>query len=354
MAAVSATQVSKFYEDHLGRTPSQSEVSYWTSTGGSATQIANEIRSSTEARNRGSKFYEDYLGRTPSQSEVSYWTSTGGSTTQLANEIRSSTEARNARSKAASQSYLSTLGREASQQERNYWANAGGSVADVRQAVASSQEAQARAGQAKSVQPETPPQQPQPEIDYAAMFAESMRQYQDSINSQLSDRFDELTAQSRQSQTSASQQALQIQQQFSQQSQKLQDDLAAAARERDIAKARAEELEATQKADREMAVSQQLGSLRSGSTSSGSPGSGLGSLQSGRPSYTVANNASRGSVLDRAYKDIDPTDSVLNKNVATNAVNSLSRGINSSRAAARDRAVLASGGASTYYAKRFG
>jgi hypothetical protein len=140
---------------------------------------------------------------------------------------------------------------------------------------------------------------------------------------------------------------------LAQQSQQLQTSLVTANKERDDAKARAQELEDEQKAQREFAVSEQLSSLRSGSTASGAPGAGLGSLQSGRPSYSVSNNASRGSVLDRAYKDIDPTDSVLDKNVAVEAT-AAATGATSPRARARERAMAAGGGASSYYARRFG
>jgi hypothetical protein len=141
---------------------------------------------------------------------------------------------------------------------------------------------------------------------------------------------------------------------LSQQSQQLQSNLAAAQKERDDAKARAQELEEEQKAQREFAVNEQLSSLRSGSTVSGSPGAGLGSLQAGRSSYSVKTNASRGSVLDRAYKDIDPTDSVLDKNVAAEAAQAATGGGGGNRASARQRALAAGGSASNYYARRFG
>lgn len=141
-----------------------------------------------------------------------------------------------------------------------------------------------------------------------------------------------------------------------------QDQLYEAQKERDSAKATAEdakakaaEYEAQQKAEREMAVSEQLSSLRTGSTVSGSAGPGLGSLSAGRSSYSVSTGGKQGGVLDRAYKDIDPTDSVLNKDVAIEAAGGSGGGSGGgSRTEARRRALTAGGNASSYYSRRFG
>lgn len=127
--------------------------------------------------------------------------------------------------------------------------------------------------------------------------------------------------------------------------------LSSAKSEAESAKLRADELEKQSKEERELQVSQQLGSLRGGSTVYGSPGAGLGSLASGRSSYSISTGGKSGGVLDRAYKDIDPTDSVLNKDVASDLAKST--GGASRRSEARQRA-LAGGGASSYYARRFG
>jgi DNA-binding transcriptional MerR regulator len=156
-------------------------------------------------------------------------------------------------------------------------------------------------------------------------------------------------------QESLKQQVSQYQQQAETRNQELQTQLFTAKAERDDAKAKAEEYEKQKKAEQEMAVSEQLSSLRSGSTVSGSAGPGLGSLSSGRSSYSVSTGGRQGGVLDRAYKDIDPTDSVLNKDVAIEAAGASSGGSGGgSRTEARRRALAAGGNASSYYSRRFG
>lgn len=142
---------------------------------------------------------------------------------------------------------------------------------------------------------------------------------------------------------------------YQSQAMQLQSQLSSAQSERDNAAAKAKEYEDQRKAEQEIQVSQQLNSLRSGSTVSGSAGPGLGSLSSGRSSYSVSTGGKSGGVLDRAYKDIDPTDSVLNKDVAV-ASATTARGSSgaSSRTEARQRALAAGGSASDYYARRFG
>lgn len=127
-----------------------------------------------------------------------------------------------------------------------------------------------------------------------------------------------------------------------------------AAKEKAAAEARANELESARRAETEIAVSQQLSSLRSGSTVSGSAGPGLGSLSSGRSSYSISTGGKSGGVLDRAYKDIDPTDSVLNKDVAVASAAGVRSDSSAQRATARQRALAAGGSASDYYARRFG
>jgi hypothetical protein len=122
--------------------------------------------------------------------------------------------------------------------------------------------------------------------------------------------------------------------------------------EADSAKKRADELEQQRKDEQEIQVSQQLNSLRGGYTASGSGSTGLGSLSSGSTTRSISTGAKSGSILDRAYQDIDPTDSVLNKDVAANSVAQL-RG-SSSRTEARQRALAAGGTASSYYSRRFG
>lgn len=119
------------------------------------------------------------------------------------------------------------------------------------------------------------------------------------------------------------------------------------------AKKRAAELEKMRDDERELSVSQQLGSLRSGATVAGSAGPGLGSLSSGRSSYSVSTGGKSGGILDRAYKDIDPTDSVLDKDVASAAAASVQSSSSGQRTEARRRA-LSAGSASSYYAQRFG
>lgn len=137
------------------------------------------------------------------------------------------------------------------------------------------------------------------------------------------------------------------------QSQQLQSQLRAAQAERDDARAKAQEYERQRDADREIAVSAQLGSLRAGSTVSGTAGSGIGNLSSGRSSYSVSTGGRSGGILDRAYRDMDPTDSVLNKDVVASFARSATGSPSRSASNAR-RQGLTSGNASSYYAQRFG
>lgn len=134
----------------------------------------------------------------------------------------------------------------------------------------------------------------------------------------------------------------------------LQQDYVTAKAERDEAKSRAEEYEKQKKAEEEMAASEQLSSLRSGTTVTGSPGTGLGSLSSGRPSYSVSTGGKSGGILDRAYQDIDPTDSVLNKDVAISSTRETTGSSDQRRTDARRKALASGSSASDYYAQRFG
>lgn len=120
----------------------------------------------------------------------------------------------------------------------------------------------------------------------------------------------------------------------------------------DAAKKRADELEQQRKDEQEIQVAQQLNSLRGGYTASGGGSTGLGSLSSGSTTRSIATGAKSGGVLDQAYKDIDPTDSVLNKNVAASFASQLSG--RSTRSQARQRALTAGPSAGSYYARRFG
>jgi len=126
-----------------------------------------------------------------------------------------------------------------------------------------------------------------------------------------------------------------------------------ARRDAQLAKQQVKEFEQQRKDEREIEVAQQLTSLRGGYTASSSGSTGLGSLSSG-VSRSISTGAKSGGVLDRAYKDIDPTDSVLDKNVATSSTSSLSSGGTSARVEARQRAMAAGSSAGDYYAKRFG
>jgi hypothetical protein len=118
-------------------------------------------------------------------------------------------------------------------------------------------------------------------------------------------------------------------------------------------KKRADDLEQQRKDEQELQVAQQVSSLRSGSTASGGGGTGLGSLSSGGTSRSIATGGRSGGILDRAYQDIDPTDSVLNRDVATSASNEV-RSSGGSRAQARQRALTSGATAGQYYARRFG
>lgn len=125
--------------------------------------------------------------------------------------------------------------------------------------------------------------------------------------------------------------------------------------ERDQAKALAEEAERRANTEKELAVSQQVSSLRTGSTVSGQPGAGLGDTKAGQPGTYRAGEGSGPSILDRAYQEIDPTDSVLDKKVDIPGATDPASDSPARRAEARQRAAsMAGGGASSYYSRRFG
>lgn len=135
-----------------------------------------------------------------------------------------------------------------------------------------------------------------------------------------------------------------------------QNQLTAAQSERDAAKAAAEEARSRAETEKEIAVGQQLGNIRTGTTVSGSAGPGIGDTASGRPALQGTGDGKARSLLDRAYDEMDPTDSVLDKKTEVGAGVTASRagsGI-ANRAQARQRAMASGGGASGYYARRFG
>lgn len=172
------------------------------------------------------------------------------------------------------------------------------------------------------------------ERDYWAGQANRAKEEADSYFSELegySSKFDQLTSQY--SQALSQQQSVKA--------------------EADAAKQRADELEKQRRDEQEIQVSQQLNSLRGGYTASGSGSTGLGSLSSGSTTRSISTGAKSGSILDRAYQDIDPTDSVLNKDVAASSVAEL-RGGRRARSEARQRALASGQNASSYYSRRFG
>lgn len=118
-------------------------------------------------------------------------------------------------------------------------------------------------------------------------------------------------------------------------------------------KKRADELEKQRKDEQEIQVSQQLSSLRGGYTASGGGSTGLGSLSSGSTTRSISTGARSGGVLDRAYQDIDPTDSVLNRDVAAGVARQV-RNPSGARAQARQRALAGGASAGQYYSRRFG
>ena len=118
-------------------------------------------------------------------------------------------------------------------------------------------------------------------------------------------------------------------------------------------KKRADGLEQQRKDEQEIQVSQQLNSLRGGYTASGSGSTGLGSLSSGSTTRSISTGARSGGVLDQAYKDIDPTDSVLDRDVAIGAARQMRSG-GEVRSQARQRALTGGATASQYYSRRFG
>lgn len=134
----------------------------------------------------------------------------------------------------------------------------------------------------------------------------------------------------------------------------LQNQLLSAQKERDDAKFALDEKKKQEQAQKELEASQALTSLRTGSTTSGTPGAGLGSLSSGQSSYSIDTGGSRGGVLDAVYRNIDPTDSVLDKKVTQDATNQITSTNQTSRSEARQRALASGRSASDYYASRFG
>jgi hypothetical protein len=129
--------------------------------------------------------------------------------------------------------------------------------------------------------------------------------------------------------------------------------------ERDAANQRTADLEKQKKeeedkayAERESEIAGQVNALRGGYTASGGVGAGIGNLSSGRRLRLGASAGRSGRVLDRVLKGIDPTDSVLDKEVAIGSTKRLAGGSN--RAMARQRALTAGGSAQAYYARRFG
>lgn len=134
----------------------------------------------------------------------------------------------------------------------------------------------------------------------------------------------------------------------------LQNQLLSAQKERDDAQFALDEKKKQEQAQKELEASQALTSLRTGSTTSGTPGAGLGSLSSGQASYSIDTGGSRGGVLDAVYRNIDPTDSVLDKKVTQDAANQITSTNQASRSEARQRALASGRSASDYYASRFG
>jgi len=143
--------------------------------------------------------------------------------------------------------------------------------------------------------------------------------------------------------------------QLESQKQTFESQLTEAQTERDQAKTLAEEAERRANTEKELAVNQQMSSLRTGSTVSGQPGAGLGDIKAGQPGTYRAGEGSGPSILDRAYQEIDPTDSVLDKRVDIPGATDPASGSPARRAEARQRAAsMAGGGASSYYSRRFG
>jgi hypothetical protein len=118
-------------------------------------------------------------------------------------------------------------------------------------------------------------------------------------------------------------------------------------------KRRADDLEKQRKDEQEIQVGQQLNSLRGGYTASGGSGSGLGSLSSGTPTRSFSTGARSGGVLSEVYKDIDPTDSVLDRDVVVSATQQVQGG-GEARSQARQRALASGESAGQYYSRRFG
>lgn len=116
------------------------------------------------------------------------------------------------------------------------------------------------------------------------------------------------------------------------------------------AKNRADAYEKQQKEQQEFAINEQLRGLRSGTTVSGTPGAGLGSLSSGGRSYSSGGTSRPGGILDSYYRSGDLTDSVLDRRgPVVEPVQMQSGGTSAPRSL--------TGGASNsagYYARRFG
>lgn len=133
-------EVTKLYQDILGREPDAAGLDYWVNSGQSLDSIRNSFSQAPEAQ--VIKLYKEQLGRAPDAEGLAFWSNALASGTSLANVkqgINTSREGQNFDTQAATSAYRQALGRNPEQEGFQYWkseAQSQGLTADeLRQAI---------------------------------------------------------------------------------------------------------------------------------------------------------------------------------------------------------------------------
>lgn len=126
--------VTKYYQNHLGRTPDQEGLNYWVNairSGSSLQDVEAAIQNSSESTSRQAvtNAYKSVLGRDPDAEGLANWTNeiTSGKMTadQMVNALRNSEEGVKYNApQLVKDFYTRDLGREADQEGLDYWVNA--------------------------------------------------------------------------------------------------------------------------------------------------------------------------------------------------------------------------------------
>ena len=121
----SGGEINAAYEAILGRPADAAGAAYWASTGLSASQIADAIRSSPEATVK--QVFQEQLGRAPDTGGATYYQQQiekGRTAAEIAAEINRSLEGVNFDTQAIESAYNRNLGRTAEQEGFQYWLSA--------------------------------------------------------------------------------------------------------------------------------------------------------------------------------------------------------------------------------------